>query len=159
MTCLNIFYPKLFCGGSLPLTNTELAQGLGAPEGLTGSGSGLKSLRRWGKGLESHPTDWESQGSNKGPLCTRWVVYPLHHSGSWGVSFHSNWNQKDTPISLEKNCWKKYFKRSCRVKAFSPAKTAMIVMPGKSITNLLKVCLFKIFLLPGVSRQHDNKLN
>ena len=60
---------------------------------------------------------------------------------------------------IGKKCWKKYFKILCRVKAFSPAKTAMIVMPGKSITNLLKVCLFKIFLLPGVSRQHDNKLN
>ena len=33
---------------------------LGAPEGSTGSVSGLKHLRRWGRGLKSHPTDWWS---------------------------------------------------------------------------------------------------
>ena len=40
----------------------------GAPEVSTGSGSGLKHLRRWGHSLKSHPTDWETQGSNSGPL-------------------------------------------------------------------------------------------
>ena len=36
----------------------------GVPEGSTRSGSGLKSLRKWGlSGFKSHLTDWESQGS------------------------------------------------------------------------------------------------
>ena len=34
----------------------------GTPEGSTGSGSGLKRLRRRGNGLKSHPTDWEKPG-------------------------------------------------------------------------------------------------
>ena len=34
----------------------------GTPEGSTGSGSGLKRLRRRDNGLKSHPTDWEKPG-------------------------------------------------------------------------------------------------
>ena len=34
----------------------------GTPDGSTGSGSGLKRLRRRGNGLKSHPTDWEKPG-------------------------------------------------------------------------------------------------
>ena len=34
----------------------------GTPEGSTGSGSGLKRLRRRVNGLKSHPTDWEKPG-------------------------------------------------------------------------------------------------
>ena len=48
----------------------------GAPEGTTSSGSGLKCLRR--DHSYSHPKDWESQGSNSGPLGTWQMVYPLH---------------------------------------------------------------------------------
>ena len=132
---------------------------LGAPGGSTSSGSGLKSLRRWGQTLRVSSNrlgesgiKQETPGYKVGGLSTtpRWLLR-LQLSFKLKLKGHTHF--------IGKNCWKKYFKRSCRVKAFSPAKTAMIVMPGKSITNLLKVCLFKIFLLPGVSRQHDNKLN
>ena len=41
---------------------------LGALEGTTGNGSGLKRLRRRGNGLKSHSTDWWSRGTNSGPL-------------------------------------------------------------------------------------------
>ena len=34
---------------------------LGAPEDSTGSGFGLKRLRRRGHSLKSHPKDWESR--------------------------------------------------------------------------------------------------
>ena len=48
----------------------------------------LKYLRRWGHSLKTHPTDWESRGSNLGPLGTRRVTYPLplHHCGSLFVT-------------------------------------------------------------------------
>ena len=50
-------------------------------EGLTGSGSGLKRLRRRGRILKCRPTNWESRRLNSGPLGTRRVTYPLHHGG------------------------------------------------------------------------------
>ena len=46
----------------------------GTPEGSTGSGSGLKRLRRRGNGLKSHPTDWEKPGIEPATLS----LYPLY---------------------------------------------------------------------------------
>ena len=37
---------------------------------------------RCSHGLESHPKDWRSWGSNSGPLGTKRVVYLLHQSDS-----------------------------------------------------------------------------
>ena len=54
---------------------------LGAPQGSNGSGSGSKTSQRWGHGLKFHPTDWWSRVSNSGPLGTKWVSYPLQHTG------------------------------------------------------------------------------
>ena len=60
---------------------------LGAPEGSTGSGTGLKGLGRRGHSLKSHSKDWESRGSKSGPLCSRQVTYPLHHGGPQAIHF------------------------------------------------------------------------
>ena len=54
----------------------------GVLESLTGSGSGLKRLRRRGRILKPRPTSWESRGSHSGSLGTRRLTYPLHHGGS-----------------------------------------------------------------------------
>ena len=65
----NIFFSICFCG-CVPWLYQYWPGGFmlfvvlcpGIPEGLTGSGSDLKHLRRWGNGLKSHPTDWEKPG-------------------------------------------------------------------------------------------------
>ena len=51
-----------------------------APEGSTGSGSGLKRFRRRGHSLKSG--SFGSQGLNLGPLGLSQMVYPLHHGSS-----------------------------------------------------------------------------
>ena len=56
----------------------------GAPEGSTGSGSGLKCLRKWGHGFKSHLIDWWSWGLNFGPLGTSPMTNLLHRAGSLG---------------------------------------------------------------------------
>ena len=61
---VHVFPYITFCGCSLADTSTELGGFMdyvvlftGAPEGLTGSGSGLKHLCRWCHCLKSHLTD------------------------------------------------------------------------------------------------------
>ena len=78
-----------FCGCSVAATSTEPGEFIvfvalcqGAPEGSTGSGSGLRCLSRQRQGLKSHLTDLWSQELNLAPLGTRQVTYPLHHAGS-----------------------------------------------------------------------------
>ena len=70
-------YKKGFCDCSMVGTSTEPDGFMlfvflcpGTLEGTTVSGSGLKRLKRLGNGLESHPTDWWSQGTYSGPLVT-----------------------------------------------------------------------------------------
>ena len=45
-------------------------------------------------GIESHPTDRWSRGSNLSPLDMRRVFYPLHHGGSFRQAINTNIQEK-----------------------------------------------------------------
>ena len=50
----------------------------------------VKVIWIWGYGLESHPIDCRSQGSNSRPLDTKQVVYPLHQDGCFKETVPKN---------------------------------------------------------------------
>ena len=87
-----------FYGCSMAVTSTDpgglmvlWGGGLcpGAPEGSTGSGSGLKHLRRRSHGLNAHPTDSCTRGSNSRPLSTRRLTYDNgRFSSDWRLHIH-----------------------------------------------------------------------
>ena len=78
---VHVFPYITFCGCSLAESYPEpgglmvyVVLYAGAPEGSTGSGSGLQHLSRRCHGLKSHLTDWWSQELNYGPIGTRQVT-------------------------------------------------------------------------------------